>query len=148
MGSPKHDSFDPERDVLRARFTVWLDTTFSRASTRYRKQMQDKLAENAEVLSLDEVPEDYLSDSRDPYWYMENAAPDFMFEEERLADAFAKLPLMRKEVLRLLFVEQMKPREIAERLHCSEAFVSVQKMRAIHKLRLLLGEGGERTYEK
>lgn len=148
MATRKWDPMDPDRDVLRARFTVWMDTTLSRASARYRDQMKDKLAETVEVFSLDEVPEDYLPDPRDPYSYIEIGTPDFVFEEERLAQAFSELPLMRKEVLRLLFVEQLKPREIAEKLHCSEAFVSVQKIRALEKLRQLLEEGVDGTYEK
>lgn len=148
MATPKWDPFDPERDVLRARFTVWLDTTLSRASARYREQMKDKLEETAEVFSLDEVPVDYFPDPRDPYAHIENTVADFSFEEERLAKAFSELPLMRKEVLRLLFVEQLKPREISELLHCSEAFVSVQKTRALNKLRQLLEEGCGSTYEK
>lgn len=148
MATRKWDPMDPDRDVLRARFTVWMDTTLSRASARYRDQMKDKLAETVEVFSLDEVPEDYLPDPRDPYSHIEIGTPDFVFEEERLAQAFSELPLMRKEVLRLLFVEQLKPREIAEKLHCSEAFVSVQKIRALEKLRQLLEEGVDGTYEK
>lgn len=148
MAPSKLDSFDPECDVLRARFTVWLDTTLSRASARYREQMKDKLAETAEVFSLDEVPEDFFPDPRDPYAHIENDVRDFEFEEERIAQAFSELPLMRREILRLLFVEQLKPREIADLLHCSESFVRVQKARALNKLRQLLLEGCDDTYEK
>ena len=140
MATRKWDSFDPNRDVLRARFTVWLDTTLTRASARYRDQMKDPLAEKNEVFSLDEVHEDYLPDPRDPYAHIEIGIRDFAFEEERLSRAFSELPLMRREVLRLLFVEQLTPREIAERLHCSKDFVSVQKTRALKKLRQLLEE--------
>lgn len=148
MATLKWDLIDPNRDVLRARFTVWLDTTLARASARYRDQMKDPLSENNEVFSLDEVPEDYLPDPRDPYAHIEIGIRDFAFEEERLSRAFSELPLMRKEVLRLLFVEQLTPREIAERLHCSKDFVSVQKTRALAKLRQLLEESYGGTYEK
>ena len=71
---------------------------------------------------------------------------DFDFAEERIAKAFSELPWMRREVLRLLFVELKKPREIAELLHCSEDYVSLQKTRALNKLRIELNEGGS-TYE-
>lgn len=140
MATRKLDPINPDRDILRARFTVWLDTTLARASARYRDQMKDPLTENNEVFSLDEVPEDYLPDPRDPYAHIEIGTRDFAFEEERLSRAFSELPLMRREVLRLLFVEQLTPREIAGRLHCSKDFVSVQKTRALKKLRQLLEE--------
>ena len=148
MATRKWDPIDPERDILRARFTVWLDTTLARASARCRDQMKDQLAEKNEVFSLDELPEDYLPDTRDPYAQIEIGIRDFDFEEERLSRAFSELPLMRREVLRLLFVEQLTPREIAERLHCSKDFVSVQKTRALEKLRQLLAESYGDTYEE
>lgn len=148
MATRKWDPIDPDRDVLRARFTVWLDTTLARASARYRDRMKDPLSDKNEVFSLDEIPEDYLLDPRDPYAHIEIGMRDFDFEEERLSRAFSELPLMRREVLRLLFVEQLTPREIAERLHCSKDFVSVQKTRALKKLRQLLAESYGDTYEK
>jgi len=61
---------------------------------------------------------------------------------QRLAQAFSELSLMRKEVLRLLFVERMKPKEIAMLLRCSENYVNVQKKRALKELRQMLAEGG------
>ena len=64
----------------------------------------------------------------------------FEFEEERLAYAFSKLPLMRREVLRLLFVEMKEPEEISEILHCSTNYVHLQKSRALKRLRELLAE--------
>ena len=148
MATRKWNPIDPERDVLRARFTVWLDTTLARASARYRDQMKDPFAETNEVFSLDEIPDDYLPDPRDPYAHIEIGIRDFDFEEEQLSKAFSELPLMRREVLRLLFVEQLTPREIAEKLHCSKDFVSVQKTRALEKLRQLLIESYGGTYEK
>lgn len=47
---------------------------------------------------------------------------------------------MRREVLRLLFVEEKTPKEISALLHCSESYVYLQKSRALKKLRdVLLG---------
>ena len=75
--------------------------------------------------------------------FKERAADDFEFEEVRLANAFAELPLMRREVLRLLFVEMKEPSEISTILHCSTQYVNLQKFRALKRLRELLEEGGE-----
>lgn len=141
MTTRKWDNKDVECDILRARFTLWLDTILARASAKYRAQMNDKLSENVEIVSMDAFPSDYFPDPNNPYSNIEIGTPDFDFAEERLANAFSELPLMRREVLRLLFVEMKSPREIAAIMHCSEDYVSVQKTRAISKLRKLLEEG-------
>ncbi len=142
MTTPKWDPKDTERDVLRARFTVWLDTTLTRASARYRDQMKDKLAEKLEVVSMDAFSSDFFPDPSDLYASIEIGRKDFDFAEARLARAFSELPLMRREVLRLLFVEMKTPQEIAGILNCSQDYVSLQKTRAIKKLRMMLEEGG------
>ena len=146
MATPKWDIKDTERDVLRARFTLWLDTTLARASAKCRAQMNDKFSDVMEIVSMDAFPADYFPDPNNPYSSIEIGTPDFDFAEERLANAFSELPLMRREVLRLLFVEMKTPREIAAILHCSEDYVSLQKTRAIKKLRKMLEEG-DNTYE-
>ena len=146
MATPKWDNKDTERDVLRARFTLWLDTTLARASAKYRAQMNDKFSDNMEIVSMDAFPADYFPDPNNPYSSIEIGTPDFDFAEARLANAFSELPLMRREVLRLLFVEMKTPREIAAILYCSEDYVSLQKTRALKKLRKMLEEG-DNTYE-
>lgn len=141
MATPKWDNKETERDVLRARFTLWLDTILARASAKYRTQMNDKLSETVEIVSIDAFPSDYFPDPKNPYSTVEIGTPNFDFAEERLSNAFLELPLMRREVLRLLFVEMKTPKEIAAIMHCSEDYVSLQKTRAISKLRKLLEEG-------
>lgn len=148
MATKKWDHDDPEIDVLKARFTVWLDITLSRASARYKRSASDKLREETDVLSTEVFPIDFFPDPRDPYIDIFRDPWDFDFEEERLAKAFAELPLMRREVLRLIFVEQRKSSEIAKILRCSEAYVRVQKKRAIEKLRKLLEEGSDQADEE
>ena len=59
----------------------------------------------------------------------------FDFEEERLAKAFYELPLMKRKILEMLFVEEIKPEEIAKKLNCSSQYVYNQKFRAIKTLR-------------
>ena len=147
MATRKWDPKETDRDVLRARFTVWLDTTLSRASARFRNQMKDDFPEDAEVFSIHMLSADMFADTRDPYAGIHIGKPDFDFAEERIANALAELPLARREVLRLLFVERLSPKEIAKLLNCSEGFVSVQKLRALDKLRAVL-EKGDRDDDK
>ena len=146
MAPRKWDHIEAEQELLRARFTLWLDTTLARASAKFRNQMTDKLSEEIDIVSYDAFPQDYIADPINPYDGIEIGVRDFDFAEERIAKAFSELPWMRREVLRLLFVELKKPREIAEIFHCSEDYVSLQKSRAINKLRIVLNGGGS-TYE-
>lgn len=126
-------------DQLRAEFTVWLDKSLSNAKYDYlrKKDREPKMA------SLDSIPIDLIVDPHDCFAAVERSTADFEFEEARLAYAFSKLPLMRREVLRLLFVEQKEPEEISAILRCSINFVHLQKSRALKRLRELLTEGEE-----
>lgn len=145
MANKKWNPKEAEQELLRARFTLWLDTTLARASVKYREQMDDDIPDDVQLIPMDMLSEDMIADPHNPYEGIETGPRDFDFAEERISKALSELPLMRKEVLRLLFVEQKTPREIAAIMRCSEAFVSLQKTRAINKLRALLMEG-DSTY--
>ena len=127
-----------EKDELRARFTVWLDTTVYRSNLKYLR----KTEQNREVVSIDDLPEHMLEWQETGFENSLSSGNNFDFEEEKLATAFAELPLMRKEILRLLFVEELEPGEIAEHLNCSVQHVYNQRSLAIKKLRGILAEGG------
>ena len=130
-----------EPDRFRGEFTNWLNTTLSRAKADYFALPEH----NQRELSLDAIPVDLLADPTDCFYAVERSGTDFDFEEARLAHAFSELPLMRREVLRLLFVEMKEPAEIAAILHCSINFVHLQKSRALKQLRELLADtGGDR----
>jgi RNA polymerase sigma factor (sigma-70 family) len=91
-------------------------------------------------------PTEYLADYPEPSYTPDfRIAPpnEFDFEEGRLAESFAKLPLMRRKVLTLLFVEGLSAEEIADRLNCSRDYVYKAKLRALKTLRYLLEGGGE-----
>ena len=126
-------------DELRARFTSWMEITLVRA----RKDYMEQLRRQPQYVSLDSIPADLISDPRNYFAEAERSATDFEFEEAKLANAFSELPLMRREVLRLLFVEMKEPAEIAAILHCSTNYVHLQKSRALKRLRELLTEGDE-----
>ena len=127
-------------DVLRARFTKWLDIVIYRAKLKYLRKTERKL----ETVSFEELPE-----SSQPVYEdrmrLNDSKSDFDFEEERLADAFAKLPIKRQQILTMLFVEEKKPEEIAKELNCSAQHVYDQRYQALKKLRIELSkEGGEK----
>lgn len=128
-----------EKDYLRARFTMWLNTTLIHARQRYLV----KEARKPDTIPLDEELAEILADPIDYFAPIERSQTEFDFEEEKLAKAFSELPLMRREVLRLLFVEDKKPEEIAEILHCSLDYVYKHKSRALLKLREALTKGGD-----
>jgi len=65
------------------------------------------------------------------------------FEEERLTKAFMELPLKRRQVMELLFLEDLSEAETAKRLNCSLQYVRNQRCIALKKLRSRLMEGGD-----
>ncbi|MDO4286412.1 MAG: sigma-70 family RNA polymerase sigma factor [Eubacteriales bacterium] len=130
-----------EKDELRARFTGWLETTVYRAKLNYIRKTSQKI----ETVSIEEVAESSLvSGSQEQEWCRHLSPKDaFDFEEEKLAKAFAELPLMRQRILTMLFVEEKKPDEIAAKLNCSIQHVYNQRSLALKKLRTMLAEGGD-----
>lgn len=132
-----------EDDFLRARFTMWLNATLIHAKQRFLEKNTQKLI----LIPLDEVLTESLEDPNDCFLRVESSQDAFDFEEEKLAQAFYALPLMRREVLRLLFVEEKTPDEIAKQLHCSLNYVHKQKSRALQKLRAALTEGDDNVLD-
>lgn len=127
-----------KNDELRARFTVWLETVVYRAKLKYLNRHRTKF----ETVSMEEVPEDMLSVSENTV-YGTASRSAFDFEEERLAEAFANLPIKRQQILTMLFVEERKPEEIARLLNCSAQHVYDQRYQALKKLRQALAKGGD-----
>ena len=128
-----------EPDVLRARFTNWIEKLIKNAKIDYIRQ-QNKA--EPEFVSIDELFEDeQLIGARDVD--ISEDKDSFDFQEERLAEAFYKLPLMKRKILELLFIECIKPEEIASRLNCSPQYVYNQKFLALKQLRKKLDKGGD-----
>lgn len=128
-----------EPDVLRARFTNWIEKLIKNAKIDYIRQLNKA---EPEFVSIDELFEDeQLIGARDVVISEDKAS--FDFQEERLAEAFYKLPLMKRKILELLFIECIKPEEIASRLNCSPQYVYNQKFLALKQLRKKLDKGGD-----
>lgn len=130
---------DNKQDILRGRFTAWLDTVLYHAKLRYVESQKSRI----ETVSLDAFPTEMIKDPNDCFEQVERSHTDFDFEEEKLAKAFYELPLLRREVLRLIFVEEKSNEEIAAYLHCSQEYVRQQKSRALRALRRQLEDGGD-----
>lgn len=127
-----------ESDVLRARFTVWIEKLIKNARIDFLRQYN----KDFKTVSIDELYDDeQLIGDTDIIIREQNST--FDFEEERLAKAFYELPLMKRRILEMLFVEGIKPEEIAKRLNCSAQYVYNQRFRAIKKLREQLSKGGD-----
>lgn len=131
---------DSDRDELRARFTAWLDTLIRRAKLNYLRKTEIPI----DIVSLEELFEENIPITEDVWMrqllYQEN---DFNFEEERLATAYAELPLMRQQILKFLYVDELTVGEIAKKLHCSAQYVSDQKQKGLKHLRKKMSKGGD-----
>lgn len=132
-----------ENDPLRGRFTSWLNTTLIHARSRFLKSQKHA----QDFVCLEEIQAEFIEDHHDYFSNIERSPDGFDFEKERLSRAFYELPLMRREVLRLLFVEELSPEEISEKLHCALNYVYLQKSRALKKLREVLENGGDDLYD-
>lgn len=139
---PDSNSVETESDdILRGRFTKWLDVVLYRAKLKYLR----KLSQEIETISLDELIDNgFQPHAPDSFAVFERCRKDsFEFEEERLAAAFYDLPIKRQRILEMLFIEQMKPEEIARELDCSVQHVYNRRSSALKALRLALKEGGK-----
>lgn len=140
-GRPDHDPVESETDdVLRGRFTKWLDVVLYRAKLKYLR----KLSQEIETVSLDElIDSGFQPEAPDSFVNIERCKrSSFEFEEERLAAAFRNLPIKHQQILEMLFIEQMKPEEIARELNCTVQHVYNRRSSALKALRLALKEEG------
>ena len=122
----------PEPDVLRARFTCWLEVLVYRARRKYLRKEEHRI----KTISLDDLPEEQ--------WPIAPASvlreTEFDFEEERLARAFSELSVERQKLLTLVFLYDLKPEEAAEVLHYSIKKFYNNKYEALKKLRTMLSD--------
>lgn len=124
-------------DDLRNMFTAWIKKVIIHAKIDYIRRNAAEEKKHSR-LSLADVPEpSYEQDFR---LTPEN---EFDFAEEKLAEAFAELPLLRRQILTLSFAERLTAMEIAEQLNCSVEYVHLQKHRTLKALRDKLLNGGE-----
>lgn len=124
-----------ERDELRARFTKWMQVLAYRTRRKYLAACVNR----ADKISLEDVSEEFLSVDDLPT--VSVAEEDFEFEGEALAKAFARLPEKKKQVLIMLFVQQMDSEEAARELGCDVHNIYKHHSLALKQLREAL-QGG------
>ena len=131
----------PERDELRAKFTRWLETVIKRAKIDYLRKYENR----PETISYEDIPEKELINlaQRELWPSSTRMQTPYDFEEERLTKAFMELPLKRRQVMELLFLEDLSEAETAQRLNCLLQYVRNQRCIALKKLRSRLMEGGD-----
>ena len=124
-------------DDLRNMFTAYMQKVVTHAKIDYIRR---KIAQGKKGVSPN-LPERQESSYEQDF----RLAPqnEFDFEEQRLADSFASLPLIRRQILTLLFVQELTAMEVAEELGCSLDYVYSNKRRALQKMQDQLREGGE-----
>ena len=133
-----HRQVDGESNVLRARFTIWLEKLIKNARINYFEEYKKEII----TISIDDLLEDEI-----PVGCEDIPLPlekgEFEFEEERLAKAFYEFPLMKQKILKMLFVDDVKPEFVAQKLNCSPQYVYNQRFRALNMLRSKLDKGGD-----
>jgi len=123
-------------DDLRNQFTAYMQKVVYHAKVDYIRWKKARRP-RAQVDSAEALELSYEQDFRSA------SDADFDFEEQRLADSFASLPLIRKQILKLLFVQGLTAMEVSEELGCSLDYVYSNKRRALQRLRDQMQEGGE-----
>lgn len=124
-------SKDTDRDELRARFTVYISQVIIHAKLDYIR----KVKQRAQEIYLEDLEIEPYVDFEEQYVKAYSNTQSFEFEEEKLANAFLSLPLMRQRVLEMLFIEELSAIEIAQKMNCSVKYVYDQKYLALQKLR-------------
>jgi RNA polymerase sigma factor (sigma-70 family) len=136
--SPKFTIDDDDLDLLH-QFTAYISKVVGYARLEYFRKMNYREHESPleDDLADDSSYDDPLPVSKD----------EFTFAEDRLTAAFSKLNLLRRQILKLIFVDELSAQEVAERLNCSVDYVYLQKHRALKALRDQLMEGGDERGE-
>ena len=129
--------YDDDLELVR-RFTAFMELVVIHARVDFlRKQDRNK----------HEVPLDELLLEEELYYdnTFQRNGNEFDFEEEKLEKAFERLPLLRKNLLTLIFVEGLSVQEVADRLNCPVEYVYQKKHRTLNALRdqLMDEEGGK-----
>ena len=125
-----------QQDELRARFTVFIQHVIIHARISYLRQIQKTAFE----ISFSEIKNTPAQDFDTQYKEFMTDRLNFNFEEDILAKAFSSLPLMKKKIIKLAFLYDYSPAEIAQKLHCPIKYVYDQKYLAIKKLQKIMKE--------
>jgi len=113
-------------DEIRAMYTVYIKRVAGFARKEYLRTLHYRVQE----IPLEEQSEETLALVEDRYF-----PGEFDLAEGRVSRAMNDLPLLRRQVLKLAFIEKLPAQEIAARLGCSVSYVYKQKCLALQKLK-------------
>ena len=122
-------------DLLRYRFTAWINILLKRAKSRYILQQK----RSVETYPIDLLPEELFYYEYD----FEPISNDFVFENEKLLKAYKALGVRWRKVLILLFIEEKTTQEIVEELGISREQVWKIRSLALKRLREALENENE-----
>lgn len=126
-------------DVLRGRFTNWLAALVYHEKINFIRKQAVQHPES----SLDELIErGFQWEDPTAQVMLESIGDEFPMECEALAISYRELSPKRQEMLKLLFVDEMPPAEVAERMNCTVQHVYNRHSQALKALKAALGEGG------
>jgi len=107
-------------------YTVYIERVADFAHKEYLRTLRYR----GQEIPLEEQSEDTLALVEDRYF-----TGEFDLAEGRVSRTMNDLPLLRRQVLKLAFIERFPAQEIAARLGCSVSYVYKQKCLALHKLK-------------
>lgn len=126
---------EQRKDVLKGKFTTWMEVVIKRAKIDYIRR-QNRLSN--EISIEDEgLVDKLIYESTTGIERVDG----FCFDNSRLAAVFKKLTPKRKQVLELLYVDNLEPEEVAEEMQCSLQHVYNLRSLAIKELKSKLSIG-------
>jgi len=135
----QNNGFDAADDELIARFTAFTVRTVTSAKIDYiRRQRHWKWEVSVEEIS--DMSDDAPTVQR---WQNGVSNNEFFFAEERISNALSALPILRRRILELSFIEGLSAQEVADELSCSVNYVYKLKHETLKRLRDALLKGGE-----
>lgn len=131
-------------DVLRGRFTNWLSALVYREKLQYIRKLAARIPET----SLDELIEKgFQWEDPTALQALEALEDPFPMTGEVLSQSYSNLSPKRQEILKLLFVDEMDPVEVAARMNCTVQHIYNRRSQALKALRAAIGEGGDDCVE-
>lgn len=120
-------------DIIRYKFTAWLELVVKRAKIDYIRKLNRRPRE----LSVEDknISQQLVYE---PELITNNI--DFDFENKDLLRVFKKLSEKRKQILIFIFVHNLTPEEVAAKIECSVQDVYNQQSLALKELRERIGE--------
>ncbi len=128
---------EEKNDALRGKFTVWMKVVIKRAKIDYIRRLNRCSPE----LSIDD---EFLNDKliyEQPLDIEDTA--EFVFENVKLAKIFNTLSRKRRRIIEMLFLHNLTPEEVADKLKCSVQHVHNLRYVTIKELKNNLSKEGK-----